>query len=126
MTSFDERENAFETEFAHREELKFTVREHAVRLLALWAAQRLGKTNLACEAYASDLAAIDVANPTLDIVLERIAADLHPAGITQQEVRRVMDKRLVQAEVAQVIRVRLCNLQSLAVFPLRASRICPH
>jgi hypothetical protein len=28
------------------------------------------------------------------------AQDLHPAGITQQEVRRVMDQCLAQAEVS--------------------------
>ena len=100
MTSFDQRENAYETEFAHREELKFRARERAVRSLALWAAQRLGKTSQAGEAYARDLIALDVANPRLDIVLERIAADLHPAGITQQEVRRVMGQCLAQAEIS--------------------------
>jgi hypothetical protein len=31
MTSFDERENAYEAEFAHREELEFKVREQAVK-----------------------------------------------------------------------------------------------
>lgn len=100
MTTFNEREKAYEREFAHREEVKFRVRGHAVRSLALWAAQRLGKTSQAGEAYARDLVAVDVANPRLDIVLERIAADLHPAEITQQEVRRVMDQCLAQAEVS--------------------------
>jgi hypothetical protein len=41
MTSFDQRENAFEAEFAHRDELAFKVRQRAIRLLALWAADVL-------------------------------------------------------------------------------------
>jgi hypothetical protein len=60
MTSFDERENAYEVEFAHREELRFKVREQAVKLLALWAAERLGKSGRAAEAYAKDIVAIDL------------------------------------------------------------------
>jgi hypothetical protein len=41
MTSFDQREHAFEAEFAHRDELAFKVRQRAIRLLALWAADVL-------------------------------------------------------------------------------------
>jgi ATPase inhibitor subunit zeta len=41
MTTLDQREDAFEAEFAHQEELKFRVRERAVRNLAIWAAGRL-------------------------------------------------------------------------------------
>jgi hypothetical protein len=44
MTSFDQRENAYEAEFAHREELKSKVRERANKLLALCA--ELAKTAL--------------------------------------------------------------------------------
>jgi hypothetical protein len=98
MTSFDERENAFEAEFAHREELKFRVRERAVRSLAVWAAQRLGKASQGAEAYAREIIGLDVANPRLDVTLERIAADLQPAGVTQQEVRRAMEQFLAQIE----------------------------
>jgi len=100
MTSFDERENAYEADFAHREELKFKAREHAVRSLALWAAQWLGKTSQDSEAYARDLIAVDLASPNPDVALELIAADLCPRGITKQEVRRVMDQFLAQAEVS--------------------------
>jgi ATPase inhibitor subunit zeta len=43
MTSLEQRENAYEAEFAHGEELKFKAREGAVRLLAIWAAGRLAR-----------------------------------------------------------------------------------
>ena len=96
MTSFDARENAFEAEFAHREELKFKMRERAVAVLALWAAQRLGRASEAAEAYAREIVAVDVANP--DSTFERIAADLRSVGVTELEVRRAMEQFLVQAE----------------------------
>jgi hypothetical protein len=97
MTSFDQRENAFEAEFAHREELKFRVRERAMASLALWAAQRLGMASAAAEAYAREIVGADVANPRPDPALERIAADLRPLGVTEQEVRRCMEQFLAQA-----------------------------
>ena len=100
MTSFDQRENAFEAEFAHREELKFKSRERAVRSFALWAAQRLGKASQAADAYARDMVGLDVANPRPDTTLERIAADLQQAGVTQQEVRRAMEQFLPQTETS--------------------------
>jgi hypothetical protein len=65
MTSLGERENAYEAEFAHREELKFKAREKAVKALAIWAAERLGKTGNAAEAYAAEVVAADVTHSTL-------------------------------------------------------------
>ena len=97
MTSFDERENAFEAEFAHREEVKFKVRERAVALLARWAAQRLGKAGEATETYVREIVASDVADPRQDATFEHIAADLAPVGVTQQEVRRAEEQFLAQA-----------------------------
>ena len=98
MTLFDARENAFEAEFAHREELKFRVRERAVVSLALWAAHRLGLASAAAEAYAREIVGADVADPRRDSALERIAADLRPLSVTEQEVRRCMEQFIAQAE----------------------------
>ena len=42
MTSFDERERAFEKKFALDEELKFRAEARRNRLLAQWAAEKLG------------------------------------------------------------------------------------
>lgn len=97
MTSFDERENAFEAEFAHGEELKFKVRECALALLARWAAQRLGKTGEATETYVREIAASDVADPRRDATFEHVAADLASVGVTQQDVRHAMEQFLAQA-----------------------------
>ncbi len=65
MTSLEKRENAYESEFLHREDLKFRAREWAVKALATWAAKRLGKTGAA---------------------LEHIATALVPAGVGRAEV----------------------------------------
>ena len=100
MTSFDERENAFEMEFAHREELKFKVRERAVAWLARWAAPRLGKTGQAAETYAREIVARDVANPSPDATIDAVVAELGAVGVTEQEVRRAMERFLAQAETS--------------------------
>jgi hypothetical protein len=92
MTSLDRRENAFETEFAHQEELKFRARERAVRALAMWAAAQLGKTGEAAGAYAQEIVAADVTEPTTTI--DRIVAALAPKQVQASEVQRMMDRFL--------------------------------
>ncbi|MGH6863894.1 MAG: ATPase inhibitor subunit zeta, partial [Methylocella sp.] len=55
MTTFDEREHAFEAKLAHDEELKFKARARRDKRLGLWAAGQLGKTGVAAEDFASRL-----------------------------------------------------------------------
>ena len=42
MTTFDEREQAFEKKFAHDQDLKFRAEARRNKLLAEWAAAKLG------------------------------------------------------------------------------------
>ena len=44
MTTFDKREEGFEKQFAHDEELKFKATARRNKLLGLWAAEKLGLT----------------------------------------------------------------------------------
>jgi len=100
MTPLEQREMAHETEFACREELKFRAREWAVRALAIWAAERLGKKDEAVKAYGDEIVAADVANPSLDATIKRIAEALAPKGIVKVEVRQIMDRFLAAADAA--------------------------
>src|ERR1700758_4465634 len=100
MTSFDEREKAYEAEFAHREELKFKVRERAMKLLALWAAEHIGKSAQEGETYAEEIVAMDVGRSEPDVVVGRVMTDLRATGISEQDVRRASDRFLAQADVA--------------------------
>ena len=43
MTTFDKREEGFEKQFAHDEELKFKATSRRNKLLGLWAAEKLGR-----------------------------------------------------------------------------------
>lgn len=102
MTSFEQREAAYEAEFAHREELKFRARERAVKALAMWAAERLGKTGEEVEAYVAEVVAADVTSPTVEATIERIAAVLASASVDQVEVGRMMNRFLAEAEAPEV------------------------
>jgi hypothetical protein len=44
MTTFDQREQAYEHKFEHDEELKFKARARKNKMLGLWAAGLIGKT----------------------------------------------------------------------------------
>ena len=46
MTTFDKREEAFEKQFAHDEELKFKATARRNKMLGLWAAEKLGLSGL--------------------------------------------------------------------------------
>ena len=45
MSSFDDRENAFENKFAHDAEMQFKAEARRNKLLGLWAAGLLGKSD---------------------------------------------------------------------------------
>ena len=55
MTTFDKREEGFEKQFAHDEELKFKAMARRNKLLGLWAAEKLGMTGADADAYAKEV-----------------------------------------------------------------------
>ena len=52
MTTFDKREEAFEKQFAHDEELRFKATARRNKLLGLWAAEKLGLAGAEADSYA--------------------------------------------------------------------------
>lgn len=76
MTTFDEREQAYENKFAHDANLNFRAEVRCNKMLGLWAAELLGKTGNAAEAYASDIIKSDLDEASHDEVIASIASDL--------------------------------------------------
>jgi hypothetical protein len=76
MTTFDDRENAFENKFAHDEELRFKAEARRNKLLGLWAAGLLGKSGDAAAAYAKEVVAADFEEAGDEDVYRKIAGDL--------------------------------------------------
>lgn len=86
MTTFDDRENAFESKFAHDSEMQFKAEARRNKLVGLWAAGLMGKTGDAADAYAREVVAADFEEAGSEDVVRKIVADL--AGkATANEVR---------------------------------------
>lgn len=89
MTTFDDRENAFENKFAHDAETRFKVQARAVKYMAQWAAALLGRS---ADAYTAELIAADFRRDGQEDVVEKLVADL--AGHADEAAIRT---RLAQA-----------------------------
>jgi hypothetical protein len=76
MTTFDDREKAFENKFAHDEELRFKAEARRNRLLGLWAAELLGKSGDAADAYALEVIRADFEEQGHEDVFRKLAGDL--------------------------------------------------
>jgi hypothetical protein len=100
MASFDDRRETFEAKFAHDETLRFKATARRNRLLGLWAAEQLGKTD--ADAYATTVIASDFEEAGDEDVLRKVKADFDAAGveITAQGLRTKMDEFLAQAVTA--------------------------
>ena len=80
MTTFDNREKAFEDKYAHDQELQFKVNARRNKLFGLWAAKQLGKTGDEAEQYGKDVVMADFEKPGEDDVLAKVEADFKAAG----------------------------------------------
>lgn len=101
MTTFDKREEGFEKKFALDEEQKFKAEARRNKLLGLWAAELLGKSGDEAAAYAKEVVASDFDEAGDADVLRKVAKDLAPKGVSEQQVRVKMDE-LVATAVAQI------------------------
>jgi hypothetical protein len=96
-TTFDKREEGFEKQFAHDEELRFKAMARRNKLLGLWAAGVLGKTGADAEAYAKEVVLADFEESGDSDVLRKVVKDLEPKGVTEQQIRTQMAELLRQA-----------------------------
>jgi hypothetical protein len=92
MTTFDKREEVFEKKFAHDEELRFKANARRNKLLGLWAAEKLGMTGPAAEAYAKEVVVADFEEAGDDDVFRKVRKDFDAKGVSQsdQDVRKAM------------------------------------
>jgi hypothetical protein len=96
-TTFDKREEGFEKQFAHDEELRFKAYARRNKMLGLWAAQLLGKTSADAEAYAKEVVLADFEEAGHEDVVRKVVKDLADKGVTEQQVRTMMAELLAQA-----------------------------
>lgn len=107
MTTFDNRENAFENKFARDEELRFKATARRNRLLGQWAAAKLGLAGDAADEYGQAVVKADFDEPGDEDVVRKLTADFAAAGlaITEHEIRREMGELLATA-VTQIEQAR--------------------
>ncbi len=99
MTTFDERERAYEAHFALEEELEFKAQARRDRLLGLWAGERMGLKDAALEDYALSVMRADLREPGDEDVFQKVMADLAERGVEclPHELRARMDDLLTRA-----------------------------
>lgn len=101
MTNFQDREKAFESKFALDEELRFKAEARRNKLLGLWAAGLLGKSDPAV--YASEVIAADFEEAGHEDVVRKVHADFQAAGIAQTEDQiRLKMLELLSEAVTQI------------------------
>lgn len=97
MTTFDDRENAFESKFAHDEAMKFRAEARRNKLLGLWAAGLLGKDGDAAAAYAKEVVAADFEEAGDEDVYRKVAADLGSRA-DEAVIRAKMAELMIEAK----------------------------
>ncbi|MDH5531438.1 MAG: DUF1476 domain-containing protein [Paracoccaceae bacterium] len=97
MTTFDDRENAFESKYAHDEEMRFKAEARRNKLLGLWAAEHLGKTGDAAAAYAKEVVASDFEEAGDEDVYRKVSGDLGNK-VTEAVIRAKMAELMIEAK----------------------------
>lgn len=96
MTTFDEREQAFEAKYTAELLARFKAEMRRNHDLAIWAAGRLGREGTEAEAYATRMMRIALDAHGDAAFLDRIAADLD--GV---ETRETVEAKLRDLETVQ-------------------------
>ncbi len=97
MTTFDDRESAFENKFAHDEEMNFKAQARANKKLGLWAAELMGKSGDEAEAYAKSVVIADFEEAGHEDVYRKVAGDLGDKA-DENTIRTKMNECLAQAK----------------------------
>ena len=99
MTTFDKREEGFEKKFAHDEELRFKANARRNKLLGLWAAEKMGLSGPAADAYAKEVVVADFEESGDNDVLRKVRKDFDAKGVSQsdQDIRNAMIELMAQA-----------------------------
>ena len=100
MTQFDDRERAFESKFAHDQEMNFRIIARRNRLLGEWAARKMALSDEETAAYAKDVVRADFEEAGDEDVIRKVLGDLTAAGVevTDAEIREALEHKTVDAK----------------------------
>ena len=100
MSSFDNREKAFENKFAHDEKLDFAVEARLSKLYGLWAAEQLGLSESDALTYAGSVVEANLEEPGFDDILRKVRADFdeRKVDISDHVMQVELEKCLIEAK----------------------------
>lgn len=101
MSTFEDRENAFENKYAHDAEMQFKAEARRNKLLGLWVAELLGKSAEEAAEYAKEVVKADFEEAGHEDVVRKVSGDVN-GKITDDEIRAKMAELLVEAK-AQIM-----------------------
>jgi hypothetical protein len=99
MTTFDKREEGFEKQFAHDEELRFKANARRNKLLGAWAATQMGLNGADADAYAKEVVMADFEEAGDEDVFRKVRKDFDAKGVKQsdQQIRTTMTSLMAEA-----------------------------
>lgn len=99
MSNFQDREQAFENQFARDQELQFRITARRNRLIGEWAAVRMGLTPEETDAYAKAVVQADFEEAGDEDVIRKIAGDLTAANVDigDLDIRTALAEKAVEA-----------------------------
>lgn len=97
MSTFQDRENAFENKYAHDAEMQFKAEARRNKLLGLWAAELLGKSGDAADAYAREVIKSDFEEAGDEDVYRKVSGDLGSKS-DEATIRAKMKELMAEAK----------------------------
>src|SRR5690606_18671780 len=103
MTTFDEREKGFEKKFAMDQDLKFRAESRRNKMIAEWAAAKLGISGPALEDYIKAVRKADLQEKGDEDVFRKIREDFDAKNLaaSDTEIREAM-LRFLETAVTQI------------------------
>jgi hypothetical protein len=102
MTTFEDRENAFENKYAHDAEMQFRAEARRNKLVGLWAAELLGKSGDDASAYALEVVSADFEEAGIEDVVRKLVGDLGDKASAD----------VIRAKMAEMLPVAKAQLMS--------------
>lgn len=99
MTTFDNRENAFENKFAHDADLQFKITARRNKLVGQWAAEKMGLTPEETTSYATSVVQADFEEAGDEDVIRKLLGDLISAGadVDDAMIRAALEDKMIEA-----------------------------
>lgn len=98
MSDLNDRRRAFEAQFAQNQDQLFQIESRAIKLLGLWAAERMEFSEQEAQNYALSLVSHNQTEPGLEDVLTKVIEDLTACGHDTSDLAQVVTKTLQQAK----------------------------